>query len=385
MQAAEQLRLGLFNLLKPERITVTTDAQSISLTGDDGQARTLAAGQKLTINASGDALLCRVDSELAWRTVKLQVAAEGAFIVMDITGKLTRRVPAQVEFRRQGRTIQPLLTLPLEAAVAAITASELSDTGINTTEQAREVFKALTVVVRSYLRGERTRHYGEGYDFCDNTHCLLYYGEDIFTRIKASQLIREAGEDTAGRVLRYEQEVVPGYFTASCGGLTAQPDMVWTGRRDGRYRFRSVKCSYCTRGRFYRWQRAISQRTLWRALRAAAGFPLDEGAQLRVVKRAPGGFVTALELENHGQRLELSGARFRHLVGERLGWNIVLSNAYEIQVRGRQLVFTGRGFGHNLGLCMTGAIEQARRGRGYQAILFYYFPGASIEQLVHLN
>jgi stage II sporulation protein D len=44
------------------------------------------------------------------------------------------------------------------------------------------------------------------------------------------------------------------------------------------------------------------------------------------------------------------------------------------------VVITGRGFGHGVGLCKEGAMKMAKSGFNFQQIAFYYFPGIVIEE-----
>ena len=56
----------------------------------------------------------------------------------------------------------------------------------------------------------------------------------------------------------------------------------------------------------------------------------------------------------------------------------------ELSQTGRELVFSGRGMGHGVGLCQWGAEEMARRKFGYQAILGHYYPGTQITAMEEL-
>ena len=53
----------------------------------------------------------------------------------------------------------------------------------------------------------------------------------------------------------------------------------------------------------------------------------------------------------------------------------------ELSQTGSELIFSGRGMGHGVGLCQWGAEEMARRKFGYQAILGHYYPGTSLTAL----
>jgi stage II sporulation protein D len=42
------------------------------------------------------------------------------------------------------------------------------------------------------------------------------------------------------------------------------------------------------------------------------------------------------------------------------------------------VVFKGRGYGHGVGLCQDGARVMASRGKSYQEITGFYYPGTAV-------
>jgi stage II sporulation protein D len=54
---------------------------------------------------------------------------------------------------------------------------------------------------------------------------------------------------------------------------------------------------------------------------------------------------------------------------------VLKSTAFSVIRRGGSLRFTGRGYGHGVGLCVIGAGHRARRGETLDGILAHYFPG----------
>jgi stage II sporulation protein D len=52
-----------------------------------------------------------------------------------------------------------------------------------------------------------------------------------------------------------------------------------------------------------------------------------------------------------------------------------------VNVKKKGLEFTGAGSGHGVGLCQWGARLQAEKGRGYEKILRFYFPGADLSEV----
>ena len=61
-----------------------------------------------------------------------------------------------------------------------------------------------------------------------------------------------------------------------------------------------------------------------------------------------------------------------------LGYSKIRSTQFHIESIGREVVFTGKGAGHAVGLCQWGAKEMAELGYRYQSILEYYYPGTDL-------
>ena len=57
------------------------------------------------------------------------------------------------------------------------------------------------------------------------------------------------------------------------------------------------------------------------------------------------------------------------------------STAFSIETSGDSVRFTGRGFGHGVGMCVIGAGRRAARGESVEAILAQYYPGLELTPL----
>jgi stage II sporulation protein D len=51
------------------------------------------------------------------------------------------------------------------------------------------------------------------------------------------------------------------------------------------------------------------------------------------------------------------------------------------QGAGRRWIFYGRGWGHGLGMCQTGAYGMALEGATFQQVLEHYYPGMSLQRV----
>ena len=70
-----------------------------------------------------------------------------------------------------------------------------------------------------------------------------------------------------------------------------------------------------------------------------------------------------------------TGRQLRELLGLR-------SSAISITVKGEQVIFETRGYGHGAGMSQYGADYLARQGWNCRQILEHYYPGVSIGRLV---
>jgi stage II sporulation protein D len=245
-------------------------------------------------------------------------------------------------------------------------------------EDELEALKALAVVSRTFALKNMGRHARDRFDFCNSTHCQRYVNVlSESARADFYNLLHRALQETAGEVLLDGQgRIADAYFSADCGGRTASLNSLW-GAPAPVY-LRGVPDQYCASAPERNWTNTIPVRDLIRALH---GDPRsDVGARLqsvRVIKRDASGRAEMIALQGERSRT-LRGWDFKIIVGRTLGWNILKSTRFEVARAGLNFVFRGRGFGHGLGLCQTGAHVMARRGASYQQIIKQYFPGVNI-------
>jgi stage II sporulation protein D len=259
-----------------------------------------------------------------------------------------------------------------------------------------EALKALAIAVRTYALKNRGRHAKDGYDFCSTTHCQRFVSavrsplvsksteaDQALPDGRASDRMIAAVRSTEGQVLLDNRgQLVDAYFGASCGGETANVGALW-GVTPPDY-LRGVQDEYCLAGPHAHWSDTITRADLLRALqsdpRTNVGGRLD---QVMVSKRDETGRAEFITLEGE-QRKSVRGWDFKIIVGRVLGWNVLKSSRFEVSRAGSNFIFRGSGFGHGLGLCQEGAHVMARRGAGFQRILWKYFPGTSVRKGDHV-
>ena len=123
---------------------------------------------------------------------------------------------------------------------------------------------------------------------------------------------------------------VEAYFTASCGGLTATPQMVWGGVCN--YPYARQRCQWCRASSHYRWTRQADAQAVFKALAAALSAPLSSRTEL-AADHDEAGFVRAVGVRDAGREWTMSADEFRRATGRRLGWNVVLSGSFTLTFR----------------------------------------------------
>jgi len=257
--------------------------------------------------------------------------------------------------------------MKLDDYILHVVASEAS------VEDEPEALKALVIAARTYASKNLGRHKELGYDFCSTTHCQRF--EFAFVRPSLIAAVRE----TSDLVLRDDKgRVIDAYFSASCGGMTANLSDLWGG--EAPTYLRGVQDDYCHSGSHYRWTDVIDSQQLANALRSDSR--TDVGSRIRELSVVNYDETRRAELISIAgdRRRTISGWEFKLIVGRALGWNVLKSSRFNISRSGSQFVFRGGGFGHGLGLCQEGSHVMAQRGQSYQQILAHYFPGTNVRE-----
>jgi SpoIID/LytB domain protein len=239
---------------------------------------------------------------------------------------------------------------PLEVYVARVLAGEAEPRAADAAHQ------ALAVAIRTFAVANEGRHGREGFDLCDTTHCQVARA--------ATGATRRAALATAGRILTFEGRPAELFYSASCGGRTESAEAMWPG---GHYPYlRSVEDDVHEDDS--EWRVEFSLADIQAALQRMghAGLLTD----VAVEERSASDRVTRLRLEGLTPSA-ITGDRFRAALGN----GIVRSTAFALDVRDEVARFTGRGYGHGVGLCVIGAGRRARRGEAMEQILGAYFPG----------
>ena len=221
-----------------------------------------------------------------------------------------------------------------------------------------ETLKAQIVAARSYAVYSLSP--GKLFDVTAGINDMVYggvYWEDK----RVSGAVRE----TEKEILVREGKVVPGYFSACCGGYTEWANWVW--KKAPEY-FVGVPCPFCIESPYYQWRLRISKRALSRCL--------DVGniKTLEIISFTPSGRVNEIKVKGEKKEKIYKGNTFR----EKIGYSRLRSTFFTFRTGLFFITFSGRGWGHGVGLCQWGARKMGELGYSYREILNFYYPFAEV-------
>jgi stage II sporulation protein D len=284
--------------------------------------------------------------------------------VLDVTStsegiSLDRKdYPGRMRVLRQGNGLLVVNIVDLDTYVKAVVPSEMLPTW------PQEALKAQAVVSRSFILFNVLRNQQKDFDITSSTQ--------IYNPEKRDPRTDQAVDATANIVLFYRDELLLPYFSACCGGFTEYAKNVWGG--EGVFP-PTVECPYCRGAPDYRWQARMPLSELRRKLRFA---DMNSARSIAIHRRSSSGRrITALKIQGSNGDKIIGINQFRMMLGP----NLIRSGFFDMKVEDNTMTFTGRGWGHGVGMCQRGAKVLADRGESFKSVLRHYFPGARTRKL----
>ena len=344
------VRVRLLSTSAPRSVTLESDAPLRLLAGSE---RLDADARRIEITARSG----RVRVSGADRTLSVDQVHVGADAPLRLrAGRTDRTYSGSMRVRVVDGRLQVVNEVPLVDYVASVVASEYPFSEI-------EGIKAQAVLARTYV--VRRLNPSAAYDIDDHVGAQVYKGAEAVTDRSWS-----AASETRGETLTYGGELAEAVYSSSSGGHTADNETIWNGRPVPY--LRGVPDPYDADSPDHTWTTTASAREVHRALSRRYRGSV-RGVRVADVSRE--GRVRRIALAGSE---EISGSDFRAVVNQALGYRTIRSTRFELAQRGGDYVFTGRGFGHGVGMSQYGARAQAREGRSYRDILAYYFKGTEV-------
>jgi stage II sporulation protein D len=257
-----------------------------------------------------------------------------------------------------------------------------------------DALKAQAVAARSdVLAHMRVKHYLAGYHFSDTVQDRAYNGAGGH-HPNADAAVAA----THGQVITDGARLLPGVFSATCGGWTEENDTVWYGPADLALRgtsdlkaggesptnirkwLNSSPPAYCGHDeKYYRWTRRFTRSELTRLVGKHHNIGTVRSVELG--SRGPSGRLDWVKVTgSNGAALVKKELPIRQLFGSLPSAMFIIDE--NTGADGQPVfVFSGGGRGHGVGMCQYGARGRADAGQSYREILRHYFGGAQVAEV----
>lgn len=233
-----------------------------------------------------------------------------------------------------------------------------------------EVNKVFAIACRSYgaYKIREAKRSGRPYHVKNSNAHQTYKGRHDMPILKA------AVEQTRGIVLGFGGAPILAMFDCCCGGVIPAHIADFDFAKVP-YLARTYACTHCKESSLYVWNVSY-ELAAFEALLAHYKHEIAWLHDIHIVKKDKAGLVAEVKLKGPKKHTIVSGKKLYSLLKE------VKSFHFDVQKKAGNIVFTGRGFGHHLGLCQWGARQMVRDGWDYKSILRFYYPGAYFMRLI---
>jgi stage II sporulation protein D len=399
---------------RPEQTLSCTGPWTLSFGLGDPSAVEMHAGQKVVVRADqGRVVIEAIDGHLG-----LSASKQGqglVFAPLDLNdrilwdGRPWRGSMLVETLSSDGTTLTVMNLVELEDYLSGVVPMEM---GRGRLPAELAALAAQAVAARTYavarLRSRRT----DRFDLYSDIRDQVYGGAAV-----EDSLCSLAVAHTAGIVLcrRSDLTLADAFYHSTCAGHTATSARVWPvaddpllqgvndRRRGGR--------SWCEDSRYYTWRERWSWKELERILAGTLPAYLDYVARtaraswaadafmptrigvdgrdpgdlldVLIKSRTPEGRVAVLEIITRAGRYRVRGDQTRRVLRPAAGSPLILRSAwFDLEVaKGHEIMASGRGWGHGIGMCQMGALARARHGQSVQEILAHYYPESVLTRL----
>ena len=364
------------------------------------------------VESPGSRLICRRSGSLvAWQAGGSQGSA--ASIRLQPIDPEHRVAQGEMEYRGEflviptpgGTGLTLINTLDLESYLRGVVPWEIGRHG----SDKQAALEAQAVAARTYTISHLGARISRGFDVYASVMDQVYRGSK-----DEDPLCNQAIDDTKGLILTHAGVPIDAYYSACCGGVSSLIEEVWPYAAEPYLKSRADTSPeggppFCSDYKYYNWRETWSvgqlEETLQKTLpeylaymaegerpgwsgptfsASGGGNPEQPGSllDLEISEYTTSGRVARLLVTTEAGVYHVRGDRTRWVLKPASGQPSILRSAlFEVELTRRKGQLTavavrGRGYGHGIGLCQTGALARAERGYSFEEILAHYYAGA---------
>ena len=353
---ADRVKVRLFSTNSVSILNVSFDLGSYNIYGDDGTLieDMVGEGRSVLIRPEGNRLHVSVndDDYGTFSKVRLEAVDTACILCLNPEGCKQRTYEGNLEVKpTAGKKMILIGDVEFETYIAGVVQSEIYG-------QHSDIFRIQAIISRTWALRNIKKHAADGYNICDNVHCQAYLNRCIRPDIMLG-VIESSGEtlvDSAGKLIETP-------FHSNSGGQTANSEDVW---RTALPYLRSVADTFSFRMRQSNWVRTISA-DRW----------LNYFSKTHKLNTADSAVRDSLlHFSQPVRQARILGVPLTRV---RLDWQLK-STFFSVtfDTLANNVILTGHGYGHGVGLSQEGAIRMVTLGYAYDSILRHYYTGAML-------
>jgi len=340
-----------------QRISIPRQSQKIKVTLENIQKKIFWKVQ------SSDSLSARLYSDL-----NLVIQGQGLHVGASL-------LPSKLVLTRS-KKMDVIGFVPMRDYLFGVVAKEMP------ARWPQEALKAQAIAARSYVLFMKKEKIKNAYDVESSVL------DQVFSKIENLNLdhhqqnaIVAAVNETEGIYLSNKWGIpVKAYYHSDCGGKTSSSESVFASKG----LVGGALDSSCPTNPRAQWSYEIPKQKLSEKLARFFRRPFELFQISKIEKISDQGDFRAKELKlilASGDVQILNANEFR----EKMGFQDFRSTNFQIQEKNNRFIFSGRGFGHGVGLCQWGTRKMAEKGVDYQKILAHYYPELDLNTAKNLQ
>jgi len=349
--AGTPVKVGLFYGANHVRATFSVNKGSYSVVADGVELFTISSGINADITASSGKVNVFYNGKNYAGNTRLTFVqtVPSEFKVTPAGTKATGRVYLEnmIALAYSGR-LQLVNELDVEDYIPGVIEAESGS------KKELEYYKVQAVISRTYVLDNLGRHNGEGFQICDATHCQVFHGKARFEPL--ATVATQATEDIV--IVDSEINLITAAFHSNCGGHTINSEDVW--QKPKPYLI-GVQDTFCLKMPCSNWEKTITHEKWMGYLKSKRGTPSTDLLASNIgyypAEKQTFFVDSALKIPLRTMREDLK----------------LRSTYFAVQSDGVNVVFTGQGFGHGVGLCQEGGMRMAQLGKSYKEIIHFYY------------
>ncbi len=347
------------------RISILQKSTSVGITCDSSYTIwSVDSSTKVKVMDGGSYTRIRLNRD-GWQVGDINVSARKILIVSNSDRPLNvenKAYRGQFQLVENDGKILVVNIVSMEEYLYSVVPKEAGD------DWPMEALKAQTVAARTYAMSRKAVRLEHEFDVYDSEVDQVYGGYN-----SERGQTTEAVDDTKGQILTYDGEPILSYFHSNSGGYTEDALYAFSLRRPY---LKAVSDPYSRNVQDYRWTLRITAAELQKRMKTK-GMNVGTIHDFVISEKSPSGRAMKIKVFHSKGVLEMNAGDFRWKVAS----TMLRSTLFTVRKVGNSFLFSGKGYGHGVGMSQWGCYNMARQGKSYENILSFYYPGTKLSTL----